>query len=223
MTCSSSVTWKFLWIVFSTVFMKPPLLLRPEHLWTQLRVCMSWRCRTGSRKSKAAFWVKICILYLSESQKKAAIASALLSGCHTQVCHRLHCSRAGTEPLAMLLGKAETRCWTLEYLVVPCCTLLCLVVPCSHSPCHSPRTWVLIVYRKKVRDAVMPSKVICVSGFIIYQGEGGKRRKEERGREGKDSLHSRNVTRGTWQWLVQRFTKFQIESVLQKSPEEWTV
>lgn len=32
---------------------------------------------------------------------------------------------------------------------------------------------------------MMPSKVICTEGFITYQGEGGKRRKKERGREGR--------------------------------------
>lgn len=176
MTCSSSVTWKFLWIVFSTIFMKPPLLLRPEHLWTQLRVCMSWRCRTGSRKSKAAFWVKICILYLSESQKKAAIALALLSGCHTQVCHRLHCSRAGTEPLAMLLGKAETRCCTLEYLVVPCCTLLCLAVT---APVTAPGLGCSLFIGKGERCSDAQQGDLCFRIYYI-SGRGGE---EEKGRK----------------------------------------
>jgi len=44
----------------------------------------------------------------------------------------------------------------------------------------------------------MPSKVLFNEGFIIYQGERGRgERKKER--ERKDSLHSRNVARGTWQ------------------------
>lgn len=94
MTCDSSVTWKFLWTVFSIIFMKPLLPCGLGSVW----VSEGAELDPGNPRQHFEWILVFCICLKARrlplpQQYFQDVTHRCVTGCS--------CSRAGTEPLAM--------------------------------------------------------------------------------------------------------------------------
>lgn len=179
MTCSSSLTWKFLWIVFSTVFMKPPLLLRPEHLWTQLRVWVSEDAELAPGNPRQHFEWKLVFCICLKARKKLPLPRHYFQDVTDRCVTGCTAAEQGQSlwPCSWEKQRHGVGPWsTLLYLVVPCCTLLCLAVT---APVTAPGLGCSLFIGKGERCSDAQQGDLCFRIYYI-SGRGGE---EEKGRK----------------------------------------